>query len=93
MELTKVESTPTPTGLTKTKNKLKKLLLVAFAALLCPMLTMAQFEISGKISEKMNNAPLSGATIKLKNKTYVISSDQNGRYIFKILPQEPISSP
>jgi iron complex outermembrane receptor protein len=85
MELTKVESTPTPTGLTKTKNKLKKLLLVAFAALLCPMLTMAQFEISGKISEKMNNAPLSGATIKLKNKTYVISSDQNGRYIFKNL--------
>jgi hypothetical protein len=47
---------------------LKKLMMVAFAALLCPILAMAQSNISGTITEKNTNNILSGATIRLKGK-------------------------
>lgn len=57
--------------------------MAVLAALLCPILTMAQFNISGNVSE--NNKNLSGATIRLKGKTIAVSSNENGRYEFKNL--------
>jgi iron complex outermembrane receptor protein len=62
---------------------LKNFKLAVLAALLCPMLTMAQFNISGTVSE--NNKNLSGATIRLKGKTAVVSSNENGHYELKNL--------
>ena len=71
-------------GLTKTKNKLKKLKMAVLAVLLWPTLTMAQFNISGSVSE--NNKNLSGATIRLKGKTTTVSTNENARYEIKNLP-------
>lgn len=48
------------------------------------MLTMAQFNISGTVSE--NGKTLSGATIRLKEKTIAVSSNGNGKYELKNLP-------
>ncbi len=58
--------------------------MAVLAALLCPMLTMAQFNISGTVSE--NNKNLSGATIRLKGKSTAVSSNKNGNYELKNLP-------
>ncbi|MFA6275444.1 MAG: TonB-dependent receptor [Pedobacter sp.] len=64
---------------------MKKFKLAVIAALLCPIISMAQFNISGTVSEK-NNAILSGATIRLKGKSSVLSSNEAGHYEFKNLP-------
>jgi len=58
--------------------------MAVLAALLCPMLSMAQFNISGTVSE--NNKNLSGATIRVKGKSTAVSSNENGRYELKNLP-------
>ncbi|MEJ5993655.1 TonB-dependent receptor [Pedobacter sp. Du54] len=63
---------------------MEKFKMAVLAALLCPMLTMAQFSISGMVSE--NNKNLSGATIRLKGKTTAVSSNENGSYELKNLP-------
>ena len=55
------------------------------ATLLCPILTMAQFNISGTVAEK-NNTILPGATIRLKGKSFTTTSNENGKYEFKNLP-------
>lgn len=47
------------------------------------MLTMAQFTLSGTVSE--NNKNLSGATIRLKGKTIAVSTHKNGQYELKNL--------
>ena len=60
-------------------------MMVALATMLCPILTMAQFNVSGTISEKNNNSNLSGATIKLKGKAISVASNANGKYEFKNL--------
>lgn len=54
------------------------------AALLCPILSMAQFNISGTVSE--NSTILPGAGIKLKNKGQSVIAGSNGRYEFTNLP-------
>ena len=61
-------------------------MIAALAVLLCPILTMAQFNVSGKVSEKSNNSILPGATIRLKGKAIASTSDANGKYEFKNLP-------
>ncbi|TDG37578.1 TonB-dependent receptor [Pedobacter changchengzhani] len=61
-------------------------MMVAFATLLCPIFAMAQFNLSGTISEKNNNVNLSGATVKLKGKSISVASNANGKYEFKNLP-------
>ena len=61
-------------------------MIAVLAAVLCPVFAMAQFNISGKVSEKNNNSTLPGATIRLKGKTTVSASDANGKYEFKNLP-------
>jgi len=48
------------------------------------MLTMAQFNISGTVSENSKN--LSGATIRLKGKASAVSTNENGIYELKNLP-------
>lgn len=60
-------------------------MIVALATLLCPILTTAQFNLSGTITEK-NNTILPGATIRLKGKNFTTTSNQNGKYEFKNLP-------
>ncbi|MEE1946290.1 TonB-dependent receptor [Pedobacter sp. KR3-3] len=63
---------------------MKKLVIAVFAALLCPMLSMAQFNISGTVAE--NSSVLPGAGIKLKNKGQSVIAGTNGRYEFSNLP-------
>lgn len=63
---------------------MKKLVIAVFAALLCPMLSMAQFNISGTVAE--NSTVLPGAGIKLKNKGQSVVAGSNGRYEFSNLP-------
>lgn len=63
---------------------MKKLVIAVLAALLCPMLSMAQFNISGTVAE--NNTVLPGAGIKLKNKGQSVIAGTNGRYEFSNLP-------
>jgi len=46
---------------------------------------MAQFNISGTVSEKNSNNPLNGATIRLKGKP-IASTDENGHFELKNLP-------
>ena len=60
-------------------------MITALAVLLCPIFAVAQFNISGTISEKNNNANLPRATIRLKGKNNAVSSDENGRFEFKNL--------
>ncbi len=55
------------------------------AALLCPFLAMAQFRISGKVTEGDGKA-LSGASVKLKGKGFTAASNTNGVYEFANLP-------
>ncbi|ETZ19800.1 TonB-dependent receptor [Pedobacter sp. V48] len=54
-------------------------MITALAVLLLPVLVKAQFSISGTVSEK-SNATLSGATIKLKNKSAGTTADKQGKY-------------
>ncbi len=60
-------------------------MMVALATLLCPILSMAQFSVSGTITEK-NNTILVGATIRLNSKSFITASNENGKYEFKNLP-------
>ena len=55
------------------------------AALLCPLFAMAQFKISGKITE-INGKALSGASLKLKGAGFTSASNVNGVYEFTNLP-------
>lgn len=63
---------------------MKKLVIAVFAALLCPIISMAQFNISGTVAE--NSSVLPGAGIKLKNKGQSVIAGANGRYEFSNLP-------
>jgi iron complex outermembrane receptor protein len=62
---------------------LKKLLITAFAVLLFPLLTKAQFTISGNVSEKEHHLP--GASIRLKNTGTGTKTNQDGYYQLKNL--------
>lgn len=64
---------------------MKKLKFAVLAALLCPFLAMAQFRISGKVTEGDGKA-LSGASVKLKGKGFTAASNANGVYEFANLP-------
>jgi len=57
---------------------LKNLLFATLVAML-PYFAWAQISVSGKITEK-DQKPLSGATIRLKNKNNSVRSDANGVY-------------
>lgn len=63
---------------------MKKIVLVALAAMLCPMFLWAQFTLSGKIIDQNGNA-LVGAGIKLKNKNASLTSSADGSYQFASL--------
>ena len=62
---------------------MKKLLITAIAVLLLPILTKAQFQISGTVSEKNNLLP--GASIRLKNTGTVTKANRDGFYQLKNL--------
>lgn len=55
------------------------------AALLCPLVALAQFKISGKVTGTNGNT-LSGAGVKLKNKGFTAGTNTNGVYEFTNLP-------
>ncbi len=61
-------------------------MIAAFAVLLCPILSMAQFNLSGTVSEKTNNSNLAGATVRLKGKSTSVATNTNGVYGFNNLP-------
>jgi iron complex outermembrane receptor protein len=63
---------------------LKKLLFTVFAVLLLPVLTMAQYNLTGHVSSA-DNTPLAGATIKLSKSSKVTRSDNQGDYTFSNL--------
>lgn len=52
---------------------------MAVLAMLLPCFAMAQITVTGKVNDN-NQKPLSGATIKLKNKGTTVISDVNGNY-------------
>ncbi|TKC12865.1 TonB-dependent receptor [Pedobacter polaris] len=62
---------------------MKKLRFLALLAMLLPCVAMAQITVNGKVTDN-NQKPLSGATIKLKNKAITILSDKNGDYILSL---------
>ncbi len=57
-------------------------MIVALATLLFPLFVAAQFTISGKVSEKTNNANLAGATLRIKNQPNSTASNATGDYQF-----------
>lgn len=63
---------------------MRKLLTIALAMLLLPVLTKAQFSISGVVSEN-NQQTLPGATIRLKGKSFGVTADGQGKYQLKNL--------
>jgi iron complex outermembrane receptor protein len=58
---------------------LKKILLTAFAVLLLPALTMAQFKLHGHVASE-DNQPLPGAGIKLSQPSRTTTSNNRGDY-------------
>lgn len=50
------------------------------AVLLLPLLTKAQFSVSGTVTEKTNSTPLPGTSIYLKGSTSGIKTDAQGKY-------------
>lgn len=63
---------------------MKRSIIAVFTVLMLPLLSMAQFSISGTVSEKSNHA-LPGASVKLKNKGTVLTADAHGQYRFNNL--------
>lgn len=62
---------------------MKKLTITVFAVLLLlPFFTMAQFTISGTVTEKTNQV-LPGASVRLKNTSNGVTTDAQGTYQFK----------
>jgi iron complex outermembrane receptor protein len=59
---------------------LKRFLHLAIAILLLPLLTKAQFTISGSVAEKTNHTLLPGASITLKNTGTGTTADKQGFY-------------
>ncbi len=64
---------------------MKKLLCVAFAAMLLPAIAWAQFNLSGKIVDSGKRAALVGATISL-NSGKLVLANKNGEFVFTNLP-------
>lgn len=60
---------------------MKRSIIAALAVLLLPCLAMAQFSISGTVTEKSNQA-LPGASVRLKNKATGSITDGQGKYQF-----------
>ena len=63
---------------------MKKLRFAVLAALLCPFVALAQFKISGKVSET-NGKALSGASVKIKPQGFTAGTNSNGVYEFSNL--------
>jgi len=66
-------------GIHLNKHKLKKSIVAALAVLLLPLLSVAQFTISGTITENSGKT-LPGASIRVKNSSSGASSDAEGKY-------------
>lgn len=59
---------------------MKKVILIAFTAILLPFLAAAQFSIAGKVTTKDSGQPLAGATISIDGRSTVSAND--GSYEF-----------
>jgi iron complex outermembrane receptor protein len=62
----------------------KKLLLLAFAAMFAPLLVLAQFSIAGKVIDKDQHA-LPGASVTLSNTLLSTQTDNSGNFTFRNL--------
>ncbi|MBC7566367.1 MAG: TonB-dependent receptor [Pedobacter sp.] len=58
---------------------MKRLMIMAFAVCMLPLMSLAQFSVSGKISDKSGSA-LSGATVKLNGKTAKTNTEGNYQF-------------
>lgn len=63
---------------------MKKLLLLALPVIL-PFLTLAQFSISGKVSDKTTGENLTGAVVSISNTYIAVSTDISGAFSIKNL--------
>lgn len=59
--------------------------MVAIVAMLMPFLALAQFSISGKITDRTSAAALAGASVSLNYKLLTIQTDQSGDFSFNDL--------
>lgn len=65
-------------------NTVKKIFLIAIAAMLLPYLASAQFSITGNVTEKKSGEPLPGASLII-NGSHSTHSDAKGEYGFRNL--------
>ncbi|HYK75531.1 MAG TPA: TonB-dependent receptor, partial [Daejeonella sp.] len=63
---------------------MKKFLMFALAAMMLPALALAQFSLSGKITDKNTSQALSGASVSLNNTLYN-QTNQQGNFVFQNL--------
>ncbi len=65
-------------------NKMKQFCTFAFLAMLMPCVALAQFSISGKVTDKLSQQALAGASIS--NGTTSLQTDADGYFSFANLP-------
>ncbi|UKJ07598.1 TonB-dependent receptor [Solitalea lacus] len=73
---------------------MKKVLLMAIVAMVTPLLAIAQFQLSGKVTDKQSNQLLAGASVALKGTqigtqttaagTFQFKKVKNGKYLLQI---------
>ena len=66
---------------------MKNFLLIAFTAILMPVMAFAQFSISGKITESKSNSSLAGSSVSLTNGLSSAKTNTNGFYSLSNLKQ------
>ncbi len=64
---------------------MRKTNLFTLLALLCAVPAMAQFQLSGRVTDANSQQPLAGATLQLKNSVRGTATDREGRFELKKL--------
>ncbi|WP_076420804.1 TonB-dependent receptor [Pontibacter lucknowensis] len=64
-----------------------KKLLIVMAVILLPLQLLAQYQLSGYVTDAAKNEALAGATVVLAGSNHITVSGQDGRYQFQNLPE------
>lgn len=72
--------------------KLKRLLALLFVTVVLPGSLLAQVTVTGRITDSKTSAPLTGATVRVKNDKASTVSDVNGNFTIKAPSAESIIS-
>jgi hypothetical protein len=59
---------------------MRKILFMCFLLVVCANAILAQATYKGKVTDKKNGQPLSGATVTLKGTTNAVATDANGEF-------------